>query len=306
METGILASISIGMDPILIDAAGFVLSWHGLFTFIAVASAVFLVVRWGGREGLNVDSIYSVSMWAIIGGVIGARVLHVIDFWDSIYQHDLLSVFSIWEGGIAVYGGILGGFAGGAIYMIVRNSDWFLALWAPFSALLGQPNKANLPGIGHLADITAPALLVAMAIGRIGDIINGEHFAKFSELPWAVIYTHPDSPGRLIGSATHPAVAYELLFDLVLLAAIWPLRKRIRPQGMFFALYLGTYSIGRFFLSFLRLETNEYFGGLNEAQIVALIVIIATVPLLVWKAQLVQVSEGGERRESRAQRRRNR
>ena len=88
--------------------------------------------------------------------------------------------------------------------------------------------------------------------------------------------------------ATHPAVAYELLFDLVLLAALWPLRKRLRPHGMFFALYAATYSIGRFFISFLREEYNTYFGGLNEAQIVALIVIIITVPLLVWKAQIVQ------------------
>ena len=83
-------------------------------------------------------------------------------------------------------------------------------------------------------------------------------------------------------------MAYELLFDLVLLAALWPLRKRMRPHGMFFALYAATYSIGRFFISFLREEYNTYFGGLNEAQIVALIVIIITVPLLVWKAQIVR------------------
>ncbi|MEC7749555.1 MAG: prolipoprotein diacylglyceryl transferase family protein, partial [Chloroflexota bacterium] len=71
--------------------------------------------------------------------------------------------------------------------------------------------------------------------------------------------------------------------------AIWPLRDRLRPHGMFFALYLATYSIGRFFLSFLREEFNEYFGGnLNEAQVVAIIVVLFTVPLLVWKAQLVR------------------
>ena len=86
-------------------------------------------------------------------------------------------------------------------------------------------------------------------------------------------------------------MAYELLFDLILLAALWPLRNRLRPRGMFFALYAATYSIGRFFISFLREEYNTYFGGLNEAQIVALIVIIITVPLLVWKAQIVK-SEG--------------
>ena len=132
-----------------------------------------------------------------------------------------------------------------------------------------------------------------MAIGRIGDIINGEHFAKFTDLPWAVVYTHADSPG-LGRFASHPAVAYELLFDLALLAVIWPLRKRLRPQGMFFALYGALYSTGRFFLGFLRDECatsfycNEYLFGLNQAQILALIVILITVPLLVYKAQIIR------------------
>ena len=283
----ILSSISIGINPNLIDAGNFILSWHGVMTFIAVAVAVWLVDSWGAKEGMIVDSIYSVSVWAIIGGVIGARALHVIDFWDEVYKHDFVSVFLVWSGGIAIYGAILGGFAGGALYIIVRNSEWFLSLWRTIFPFMGEAHRANLPSIGRLADITAPALLIAQAIGRIGDIINGEHYAKMTDLPWGVIYTHPDSPG-IFRPPTHPAVGYELLFDLVLLAAIWPLRDRLRPNGMFFTLYLATYSIGRFFLSFLREEFNEYFGALNEAQVVAILVVIVTVPLLVWKAQLVR------------------
>jgi prolipoprotein diacylglyceryltransferase len=88
-------------------------------------------------------------------------------------------------------------------------------------------------------------------------------------------------------AASHPAVAYELIFDLLLVAAIWPLRNRLRPHGMFFALYLGLYSTGRFFISFVREEFNTYFLGLNEAQIIALAVVIVTIPLLVYKAQWV-------------------
>ena len=284
---GELASISIGINPNLIDAGDFILSWHGVMTFVAVVVAVYLVARWGRKDGMIVDSIYSVSVWAIIGGVVGARVLHVIDFWDEVYKNDFSSVFSVWSGGVAIYGAIIGGFVGGALYIIIRNSDWFLSVWGKVFPFMGEPHRANLPGIGRLADITAPALLIAQAIGRVGDVINGEHFSKVTELPWGIIYTHPNSPG-IFRPPTHPAVAYELIFDLVLLAAIWPLRDRIRPHGMFFALYLGSYSIGRFFLSFMRQEFNEYFGALNEAQVVAIIVVIITVPLLVWKAQLVR------------------
>ena len=284
---GIMASISIGINPNLIDMGSIILSWHGVMTFIAVAVAVWLVARWGGKDGMVVDSIYSVSVWAIIGGVVGARILHVIDFWDEVYKNDFISVFAVWSGGIAIYGAILGGFAGGALYIVIRNSDLFLAIWRTALPFMGEAHRANLPNIGRLADITAPALLIAQAIGRIGDLINGEHFASVTDLPWGVIYTHPSSPG-VFRPPTHPAVGYELLFDLVLLAAIWPLRDRLRPHGMFFTLYLATYSIGRFFLSFMREEFNEYFGALNEAQVVAIIVVIITVPLLVWKAQLVR------------------
>ena len=284
----VLGSISIGINPNLIDAGPITLSWHGLLTFVAVAVAVWLVARWGAKDGMIVDSIYSVAVWAIIGGVIGARLLHVIDFWDEVYRDDFFSVFSVWSGGIAIYGAIIGGFIGGAAYIMIRNSEWFLAMWRTVFPFMGEAHKANLPGIGRLADITAPALLLAQAIGRLGDIINGEHFSKVTDLPWGVIYTNANSPG-IFRPPTHPTVGYELIFDLVLLAAIWPLRDRLRPHGMFFALYLATYSIGRFFLSFLREEFNEYFGGnLNEAQVVAIIVVIFTVPLLVWKAQIVR------------------
>ena len=285
---GVLGSISIGINPNLIDAGPITLSWHGLLTFVAVAVAVWLVARWGAKDGMIVDSIYSVAVWAIIGGVIGARLLHVIDFWDEVYRDDFFSVFSVWSGGIAIYGAIIGGFIGGAAYIMIRNSEWFLAMWRTVFPFMGEAHKANLPGIGRLADITAPALLLAQAIGRLGDIINGEHFSKVTELPWGVIYTNANSPG-IFRPPTHPAVGYELIFDLLLLAAIWPLRDRLRPHGMFFTLYLATYSIGRFFLSFLREEFNVYFGGnLNEAQVVAIIVVIFTVPLLVWKAQIVR------------------
>ena len=279
--------IGIGMDPILINAGPFIISWHGLFTFIAVATAVVLTVYWGKKEGMSADAVYSVSLWCIIGGIVGARVVHIIDFWGEIYQHDPVRLLYVWEGGIAIYGAILGGFIGGAIYITFRNSAWFLGVWGRYFRFMGEPERAPLPGVGHLADVTAPALLIAMAIGRLGDVINGEHFAKASDLPWAFVYTNPNSPGYL-QPASHPAVLYELLFDLILVAIIWPFRHRLRPHGMFFVMYGALYSVGRFFLSFLRVEANQYFGILNQAQVLALLVILVAIPLLVYKAQFVR------------------
>ena len=161
----------------------------------------------------------------------------------------------------------------------------------PDFSLGRELKKTDLPPIGQLADIAAPALLISMAIGRIGDIINGEHFAKATELPWGVFYTHADSPGvnRFV---SHPAVAYEMILDILVLAVIWPLRHRLRPHGMLFILYGALYGVGRFFLSFMRVEANTYFLGLNEAQIVSLVIMIIAIPWLVYKAQIVRPTTG--------------
>ena len=284
-----LLSIRIGIDPDVFELGTFVLTWHGLLTFISVAIAVFLVGRWAKREGMDTDAVYSVAVWAIIGGIIGTRALHVIDLWGDFYRHNPSQIIQVWQGGITIYGAILGGFLGGAAYIIIRNDPRFLRLWNRVF-WWAKLERAPLPSVGRLADLTAPAILIAMALGRVGDIINGEHVAKITSLPWGFIYTNSESPSNAVYSvlsASHPAVVYEMLWDIAVLAMIWPLRNRLRPPGMIFAMYLALYSVGKFFVSFLRLD-NEWFLGLSEAHVVAIVVMVITVPLLALKAQIVK------------------
>ena len=133
-----------------------------------------------------------------------------------------------------------------------------------------------------------------MMIGRIGDIINGEHVATLTSLPWGVIYAHPASPSNWQHglAASHPAVVYEMLWNLGVLGIVWPLRNRLRPYGMLFALYLALYSIGKFLISFLRIGAGsmdkEWVWSMGEAHFIALAVLLITVPVLLYKAQLVQ------------------
>ncbi len=290
----ILAVIGIPFDPDIIRRPGFTLSWHGFLTFVAVAVAVYLTWRWGRRDGLNGDGILSVATWCIIGGLVGARALHVIDFWDDFYQYNPERIVFFWSGGIAILGAYLGGFAGGASYILIRNAPWFNGLCDNAGLRWTGMHRpfAELPSVPHLADIAAPALLIALAIGRIGDVINGEHCATFSGLPWAVTYTDPDSLYRFCAhggtASTHPAVAYELLFCLALAGVLWLLRDRIQPRGMLFALFFAGYAVGRFFISFLRVESNTYVLGFNEAQLVSLAIMLVTVPLLIYRARLVR------------------
>ena len=267
--TPLAMDISIGMNPDLFSIGSFALTWHGFLTFVAVVVAVYLVARWGRQEGIITDIVFSVAVWAIIGGIVGARAVHVIDRWDF-YGSNPGQIFAIWSGGVAIYGAVLGGFVGGAIYAAWKNHP-----------------------VGRLADITAPAMLLAMAIGRIGDLINGEHISTATSMPWGLIYTHPktiafySSAGANSLVPTHPATTYEMLWDLAILGIIWTLRGRLRPDGMLFTLFLALYSIGRFFISFLRLD-KEWFLGLNQAQLIAIVVLAVTVPLLVYRAQFVK------------------
>jgi len=301
---GILNAIRIDMDPDMITLGSFVLTWHGFFTFVGVVIAVALVAYWANKEKIPPDTILSVSVWAILGGIIGARLVHVVDFWTRVYQNDPLSVFYIWEGGIAIYGAVLGGFAGGAIYALVRNRDGLINFWNRFLFFLGRIERMSMPSVGKLADLTAPALVLTMAIGRIGDIINGEHIARVTSMPWGFVYTHDKTQalyrniaeGRSSLTPSHPAVVYEMIWDVAILGFLWfVLRNKLRPDGMVFVAFLALYSLGRFFISFIR-QDQVWIVGLDMAQIISLIVMAITVTVLISKAQVIRP---GQRRRIR-------
>lgn len=242
------------------------ISWHGFFSFVAVATAVILVGRWAPLRGIEPDAVYSIAIWAIIGGVVGARVVHVIDNWPELYQDNPIQVFYVWNGGIGIWGGILGGFIGGAAYAKI----------------------AKYP-IGVIADMTAPALLFVQSIGRLGDIVNGEHCSKATDFILGFQWINPSTAARVCSdgfeNAVQPAIVYEMLWNMMALLIIWRLRNRLRPDGMLFALYLALYSLGRFAISFAR-EDKIWALGMQEAHYIALLVLAITVPLLAIKARI--------------------
>ncbi len=293
--------ITIPFNPNLIGGSGssFVLSWHGFLSFVGVAVAIYLVARWARRDNVDTEIIYYTAVWAIIGGIIGARVVHVVDYWH-IYEGNLGQVFAIWSGGIGLWGAILGGWLTGSAYAYFQKYP-----------------------IGRLMDLTAPALLIAQTIGRVGDIINGEHCSRATDLIWGWVFTHPDSPGRYCilndqqgyfgESATsntpvHPAVVYEMIWNMISLAIVWRLRDRLTPDGSLWMVYLALYAIGRFSVQWVRLDAVK-FAGLQEAHIIAILVLAVAVPFLVLKTRFVirsgasgdhQVARGRRRRKAQA------
>lgn len=262
--------IEIEVGPNLLSLGQFLLSWHGFFSFIAVATAVFLVGRWAPLKGIDPDDIYSIAIWAIIGGVIGARVVHVIDEWP-IYSQNPLQILAIWTGGIGLWGGILGGTIGGVSY----------ALWRKHP-------------VGIIADLTAPAMLISQSIGRLGDIVNGEHCARAAnDFIFGFIWTHERSDALNVqcefgtaasGIASQPVIGYEIIWNLLALMLIWKLRNKIQPAGMLFVLYLALYATGRFLISFLRMD-DIWALGMQEAHYIAILVLLIAIPVLIIKAR---------------------
>ena len=298
--------IEIDIGPYMFSSGSFVLSWHGFFSFVAVATAVFLVGRWARFRGVLADDIYTIAMWAIVGGVLGARLVHVVDHWGRFYQDNPVQIIAVWEGGIGLWGGILGGFIGGVVATVIMNrlrAGRRARLERRLRQARDDGERAELEEeigrsrhlpIGAIADLTAPAMLFVQTIGRLGDIVNGEHCAKALDMFFGFVWTNPDSAARScdngVGVSVHPVIAYEMIWNLLSLVVIWRLRGRLRPDGMLFALYLALYSAGRFAITFAR-EDRVWSLGLQEAQYIAIIVLLITVPLLVVKGRWTGTGE---------------
>ncbi|HYY88865.1 MAG TPA: prolipoprotein diacylglyceryl transferase, partial [Chloroflexota bacterium] len=242
-----LGGVPINIDPTLLRAGPLQITWHGFFTAIGTLVGIWLAVQWALRAGFTEDDTVSVAMWGVIGAIVGARLFHVIDQWDY-YSRDPISIVRVNEGGLAIYGTVVGGPLVGALYAWRRGLN-----------------------VARLADVAAPPMILGMAIGRIGDIINGEHHGAHAQgFPLAVVYTNPNTLGE-IGVPVHLAVGYELVMDLVIFALLvwlargvvrdangrprWAWRPRYPRDGNLFWMYVGAYSLGRFFIQFYRVDT---------------------------------------------------
>lgn len=255
-------SIEIGIDPVAFTIGSFSLRWYGIFVVLAVLFICLWVWQAGKRAGLTWAFILSAAPLVIVFGIVVSRLLHVLDRLD-IYMSNPAAIIGF--EGMTIFGAILGGLLGLWIYCRLRR--------VPFAPL---------------ADLAAPGIILAQAIGRIGCNINGCCYGKPTSLPWAYVYTHPNSYAPL-GTAIHPTQAYELLWDLAVFALLfWLFRGHLRPKGSLFAMYLALYSIGTLGIRFMRGDTIPIFDGIHEGQIIALVILAVTVPFLIWKTRWVK------------------
>ncbi len=214
---------------------------YGLMYAVAVALAIWITVRRWEAAGGSRELVYDVAIWGFPAGLIGGRLYFVATSWSEVPDH-WWGPFAVWEGGLGIWGGIALG-AGVGIWRIRRAG----VSPAPFM------------------DAAAPALLVAQAVGRIGNYFNQELFGGPSSFPWAVEISPEYRPDRYQDFATfHPTFFYELIWNLGLAAFLVWLghHRRIRPPGLF-ALYVCGYSAFRVFEDSLRVDPAHYIFGMR-------------------------------------------
>jgi phosphatidylglycerol:prolipoprotein diacylglycerol transferase len=218
------------------------------------------------RGRVSEDAAYSVATWGVVGGILGARLLHVADRWDFYSQH-LEQILMIWTGGIAVWGAAVGGVLGGLIAALRRR---------------------DVP-IGGAADAAAPGIGLGFAIGRIGDIINGEHHSTPCEgFGICVGYTNPATLGQGPGlpgweGPVHLVVAYEMAWNLIWVALALLLRRPLgrAPEGRIFWVWMIWYAVARIGFGAMRIGDPIAQAGLRQDQFMGVLALIVAIPALI-------------------------
>ena len=249
--------ITISIDPVIFSIGHFMLRWYSLIVLTAIVVGVWLTAREAERKGFKKEEIYDSALWVVLAGLLGARLFHVLDHWPDEYAANPVRALYIWEGGLAIWGAIVGGLIAVAILAWLR--------------------KWRLPA---LLDAAAPGLVLAQAIGRIACVITGDAMGKPTTGPFGFAYTSPNAMVPQLGVYYTPMPVYEMLANLGILALLWQLRKRNWPDGLLFLVYLSLYSVMRFSLAFTSSYQIIAFG-FTQSQIIALIVLLTVLPILV-------------------------
>jgi prolipoprotein diacylglyceryl transferase len=235
---------------------------YGIAYVFAVAAAIYISRRRWGRVGGDPELCYEIAMWAFPAGLIGGRIYFDITTPSQIPDH-WWGILAIWQGGLGIWGGIAGGVVVG--------------LWVAHRRL----GRADLL---RFMDAAAPGLLVAQAIGRIGNYFNQELFGAPSSLPWALKISRAHRPPGYLNVPTfEPTFLYELIWNLALAAfLVWLGRRRkIRAPGLF-ALYVAGYSGFRILEETQRIDYSNHILGLRLNFFVA--VILCLIGLLWFLA----------------------
>lgn len=272
----LIASIpSPGTDAL--ELGPLTLRLYGALIALGIVAAVTITQRRWSARGHSPDDITAVAVWAVPFGVVGARLYHVITD-NERYRDNWLEAFEIWSGGLGIWGAI----AGGALGVIIAA------------------RRLSMPLL-ELADAVAPGLLVAQAIGRLGNWFNQELFGRPTDLPWALEIDPEHRPAEYADVATfHPTFLYEALWNLALAGALIWLLPRVWPQrrpGTTFALYVVGYTFARLWIELVRIDPASEVLGQRVNVWVSLLVMVGGLVAVVRLQRRPLIDDEADRSE---------
>jgi phosphatidylglycerol---prolipoprotein diacylglyceryl transferase len=232
--------ITIGIDP-EIHLGPLTIAWHGLTIVIGILIGGVAAKRWLDDRGMDTEPLYTLGMLLAVGGIVGGRIFYVIEHGGPLFG----------TRGFTFDGGVL--LAAILLFLYVRR------------------NRLSF----RYLDAVAVGLPLGVAIGRIGDVINGEHYGARSGFFLAVRNSHPDALTPNSAFAYQNGGLYEVLLAAAIFAVVWPLRHRLRLPGELVWLVLGLFAVGRFFEFFFRSDSPELALGLDNAQWTSLALLLA-------------------------------
>ncbi|MDE2483665.1 MAG: prolipoprotein diacylglyceryl transferase [candidate division NC10 bacterium] len=246
--------------PFVLQIGPLAVRWYGLLFAIAVLLGTWLAQREAIRRGEDPDQLLNVIVFGVMIGLIGARLYYVLFNWGY-YGSRPLKILAVWEGGLAIHGGLLAGGLAAVIYSV----------------------RKKLPVLTYL-DIMAPSAPLGQAIGRWGNFFNQEAFGVPTDLPWK-LYIEPSHrpPDLAAYEYFHPTFLYESLWNLLVFTILYfALRRRLeRIPGALLLCYIGLYSVGRFFVEGLRID-SLMLGPVRAAQVMSLMLIALSLIGLAW------------------------
>ena len=232
-----------------ISIFGFDIAYYGIIIGVGMLCGIAMAVHEAKRTGQNPEMYYDFALCAIVSAIVGCRIYYVAFEWPYYSQHPL-EIFNLRQGGLAIYGGIIGGFVCMIIFSKIRKASLLL-----------------------MADTVVPGLLIGQIIGRWGNFFNSEAHGGPTDLPWAVIVN---------GQGVHPTFLYESLWCLLLCVFLMLMSRNIKFSGQIFCMYAVLYSVERFFVEGLRTD-SLMIGPFRQAQVLSLslIVIFAVIYILL-------------------------
>jgi len=241
------------MYPVLVQIGTFELRTYGVIVALSFFLGLWLSAMEAKRKGLDPGLIQDFAFYALLGGIIGARIYFVLFSNPAYFLQKPWEILAIWHGGIGIIGALLGGLLT-ALWYCRRKK---LSFW-------------------RFADTLAPGVALGQAAGVFACLLNGDSYGKATDLAWAITYTDPRAMAPL-NVPLHPVEIYEMAIYFLVFLLVWQIRKNYRTDGFAFLTYLAGYGVARFSVEFFRGNPAILAWGIPAAQVFAVALILVSI-----------------------------